>query len=192
MYAVYGGRTERSAKFQPPKEKPKSVNIIEVRRLKRLEQIAIEREKREAMERLFRDRVKQANDAIRRANDALAAFREGNLIYNDTASGSIPISFDDIMDRICKATGITRRDILSERRAVDVVFARQAVCYWAYRRTKLSFPEIAKAMGRSDHTTTIHSVAAYVEKRAKEGRTLPDARTCRGRRRRKPSASILK
>jgi len=179
VYAVYGERTQRSAKIQPPKEKPVVVNMIEVRRLKRLEQAAADRKKRAMDEQVHRERVMQANDAIRRANMALAAMRERNPIYNDIKSGGIPLTVDDIIDRISRATGITRADILSSRRDVAVVYARHAVCYWAYRRTRLSLPEIAKAICRLDHTTILHSIIAYVGKRAKDGRTLRDARTYR-------------
>ena len=83
---------------------------------------------------------------------------------------------DKIMLRVGVALKVSRRDLLSRRRFKKAALARQAVCYWAYRRTELSLPQIARKMGGRDHTTVLHSVRAYVAKRAAQGRTLRPAR----------------
>lgn len=180
MYAVYGERTQRSAKIQPPKEKPVVVDMIEVRRLKRLAQAAADCKKRAMEEQLHRERVMQANDAIRRANQALAALRQRDPFYRASANGKQLSSIDVIMSRICRATGVTRADIMSPRRAKRIAFVRQAVFYWTYRRTSMTLPEIGRALGGFDHTTILHALKVYPEKRKQQGRTLRDARTYRG------------
>lgn len=81
----------------------------------------------------------------------------------------------NIADRICKATGVSRKDLFSSRRHKKVVLVRQAICYWAARRTKFSYPMIGRKIGR-DHTTVIHSVRVYPIKRKHMGRCLRPVR----------------
>jgi chromosomal replication initiation ATPase DnaA len=82
------------------------------------------------------------------------------------------MSLDTIMRRISRATGVSILDICSARRNRKTSFARQAVFYWACRRTKLSLPQIGRRLGGRDHTTILHGKQAYVGKRAHQGRTL--------------------
>jgi len=79
--------------------------------------------------------------------------------------------FDRIARRICTALRITKHDLMSMRRSRELVFARQAIVYWACRRTTLSLPQIGKRLDR-DHTTILHGKRAYPVKRQKMGRYL--------------------
>jgi chromosomal replication initiator protein len=112
-------------------------------------------------ERLLRQ-LELANEAVKQANDALRRF-------NGT-------SVKQIIERICRATGVSKYDVLSNRRNAELVFARHAVMYWACRRTGLSLPQIGRLLGGRDHTTILHGKRAYVAKRAKQGRTLRPVR----------------
>jgi chromosomal replication initiation ATPase DnaA len=80
-----------------------------------------------------------------------------------------------IVNRICRATGVSKHDLLSNRRDPNLVFARHAVIYWVCRRTNMSLPQIGRMLGR-DHTTCLHGKRVYIEKRAKQGRTLRPVR----------------
>src|SRR5690606_22088149 len=49
-------------------------------------------------------------------------------------------------------------DILGPKRDKDIVVPRQVAMYMLRSELHLSFPKIAKELGRKDHTTAIHSV----------------------------------
>lgn len=83
---------------------------------------------------------------------------------------------EKIITRICRAMKVSRREVLSPRRNIPAVLARQAIMYWAYRLTTLSLPQIGRRLGDRDHTTVLHALRAYPVKRAKMGRTLRKAR----------------
>ncbi|MGA1831633.1 helix-turn-helix domain-containing protein [Rhizobium wenxiniae] len=77
-----------------------------------------------------------------------------------------------ISSKIARWTGFNDRDVRSQRRPRDLVLIRQACAYWIARRTDASYPMIGRHLGGRDHTTVIHSVNAYPEKRKKMGRNL--------------------
>lgn len=74
------------------------------------------------------------------------------------------LSSKQIIDKTAKYFQITVEDILSPKRDKDIVVPRQVAMYMLRNELKLSFPKIARELGRKDHTTAIHSV----EKIAKE------------------------
>ena len=49
-------------------------------------------------------------------------------------------------------------DILGPKRDRDIVVPRQVAMYMLRSELHLSFPKIARELGRKDHTTAIHSV----------------------------------
>jgi chromosomal replication initiator protein len=57
-------------------------------------------------------------------------------------------------------------DIVGPKRDKDIVVPRQIAMYMLRSELHLSFPKIARELGRKDHTTAIHSV----EKIEKESR----------------------
>lgn len=131
------------------------------------------REEQEAQARVIIERQRnEANEAIRRANEVI---RSNRAVEAEQQPYRALATFDKVMRRISKATGIHPRDILGPSRARDVAFARQAVMYWARRLAWLSLPQIARQVGR-DHTTVLHGKSAYVRRRKQMGRTLREAR----------------
>lgn len=173
MIAAYGRHTARTVaahlakqKALPPIEpEVRTVNIIE-RRKRQAEELeqSIKRARLLNAERIERDR-RIANEAIARANRRLREFQTANCSDLGT-----------IMKRICRALKVSRVDIMSARRNAPVAFARQAIYYWACRRTTLSLPEIGRKVGGFDHTTVLHGKRAYPIKRAAQGRYLREVR----------------
>ena len=49
-------------------------------------------------------------------------------------------------------------DMLGPKRDKDIVVPRQIAMYMLLTQLHLSFPKIARELGRKDHTTAIHSV----------------------------------
>ncbi len=66
-----------------------------------------------------------------------------------------PIRVDHIIATVCQALGIIGTDFAGRGRHPRVVLARAVVVVLARRLTTASFPEIARAMGRPNHSTVI-------------------------------------
>lgn len=91
------------------------------------------------------------------------------------ASKSRPkhISAKQIVERTAKHYQISIDDIMGPKRDKDIVVPRQVAMYMLRSELHLSFPKIARELGRKDHTTAIHSV----EKIEKESSLDADMRT---------------
>jgi chromosomal replication initiator protein len=83
------------------------------------------------------------------------------------------ISAKQIIERTARHFQIPIEDIIGPKRDKDIVVPRQVAMYMLRSELHLSFPKIARELGRKDHTTAIHSV----EKIEKESRFDADLRT---------------
>lgn len=83
------------------------------------------------------------------------------------------LSAKQIIERTARHYQIPIEDILGPKRDKDIVVPRQVAMYMLRSELHLSFPKIAKELGRKDHTTAIHSV----EKIEKESRLDASLRT---------------
>ena len=68
------------------------------------------------------------------------------------------LSAKQIIERTARHFQIPFEDIVGPKRDKDIVMPRQVAMYILRNELKLSFPKIAKELGRKDHTTAIHSV----------------------------------
>jgi chromosomal replication initiator protein len=82
------------------------------------------------------------------------------------------ISAKQIVERTARHFQVSLDDILGPKRDKDIVVPRQIAMYVLRSELHLSFPKIARELGRKDHTTAIHSV----EKIEKESQFDPDIR----------------
>jgi len=82
------------------------------------------------------------------------------------------LSAKHIIERTARHFQIPVEDILGPKRDKDIVVPRQVAMYMLRSELHLSFPKIARELGRKDHTTAIHSV----EKIEKESRLDNDIR----------------
>ena len=78
-----------------------------------------------------------------------------------------------IIEKTAKYYKISLEDITGSKRDKDIVTPRQIAMYIMRDELHLSYPKIARELGRKDHTTAIHSV----EKITKESSEDPDLRT---------------
>ncbi|CAN5128328.1 chromosomal replication initiator protein DnaA [soil metagenome] len=83
------------------------------------------------------------------------------------------LSAKQIIERTARHFQIPMEDILGPKRDKDIVVPRQIAMYMLRSELHLSFPKIARELGRKDHTTAIHSV----EKIEKESRLDASMRT---------------
>ena len=82
------------------------------------------------------------------------------------------LSAKQIIEFTAKHFQIPIEDIVGPKRDKDIVVPRQIAMYILRNELNLSFPKIAKELGRKDHTTAIHSV----EKIDKESKLDPSVR----------------
>jgi chromosomal replication initiator protein len=82
------------------------------------------------------------------------------------------LSAKQIIERTAKHFQIPFEDIVGPKRDKDIVVPRQIAMYMLRSELHLSFPKIARELGRKDHTTAIHSV----DKIEKESRLDPNLR----------------
>jgi chromosomal replication initiator protein len=83
------------------------------------------------------------------------------------------LSAKQVIERTARHFQIDIDDILGPKRDKDIVVPRQIAMYMLRSELHLSFPKIARELGRKDHTTAIHSV----EKIEKEIHLNNDLRT---------------
>lgn len=76
------------------------------------------------------------------------------------------VSAKQIIERTAKHFQISVEDILGPKRDKDIVVPRQVAMYLLRSELHLSFPKIARELGRKDHTTAIHSVAKITKETA--------------------------
>lgn len=68
------------------------------------------------------------------------------------------ISARQVIERVSKHFQVSIEDIMGPKRDKDIVVPRQIAMYILRSELHLSFPKIARELGRKDHTTAIHSV----------------------------------
>jgi chromosomal replication initiator protein len=68
------------------------------------------------------------------------------------------IRIEDILKIVSRHYGVSKHDILSERRHRSVVWPRQIGMYLAKQMTARSLPEIGRRFGNRDHTTVLHAI----------------------------------
>ncbi len=68
------------------------------------------------------------------------------------------LSAKQIIERTARHFQIPIEDIVGPKRDKDIVVPRQIAMYMLRNELHLSFPKIARELGRKDHTTAIHSV----------------------------------
>jgi chromosomal replication initiator protein len=68
------------------------------------------------------------------------------------------IKIEDILKVVSKHFNVGRNDLLSARRAREVVVPRQIGMYLAKKLTARSLPEIGRRFGGRDHSTVLHAV----------------------------------
>ena len=65
---------------------------------------------------------------------------------------------EEIQRVVARSYRVTRHDLLSDRRTVDVVRPRQVAVYLAKELTPHSYPVIGRSFRRCDGTTVLHAV----------------------------------
>ena len=68
------------------------------------------------------------------------------------------LSAKQIIERTARHFQIPVEEMLGPKRDKDIVVPRQVAMYMLHEELRLSYPKIARELGRKDHTTAMHSV----------------------------------
>jgi chromosomal replication initiation ATPase DnaA len=107
-------------------------------------------------------RLDEMDAAARRAAAERAALEGRDWLM---VSSRFP-SISDIAKVVCHEFNIRKLDLLAHRRTRDVAVPRHIVVWIARKHTLLSFPQIGKALGGRDHTTSLNSYRVIERNRA--------------------------
>ncbi len=80
---------------------------------------------------------------------------------SDTAISTGPIALESIIAKICEEMSVTKADLTGKGRQKKVVLARELIVHTARNLTTKSFPEIAYAIGRPNHSTVITAAKRF-------------------------------
>jgi len=113
----------------------------------------------------IRSNVRQIEGAIKKLS--AMSFLTGNEVTIELASkcvtdlmgGAEPISasVDRVFRVIEKHYGVSKDDLLSEKRVREIVMARHAAIYLVKKITGMSYPNLAKVFCKKNHTTMLSS-----------------------------------
>ncbi len=87
-------------------------------------------------------------------------------LLGNTKSRPKHITPRQVVERTAKHFHISIDEILGPKRDKEIVVPRQIAMYMLRSELHLSFPKIARELGRKDHTTAIHSVEKIEKEKA--------------------------
>lgn len=83
----------------------------------------------------------------------------------------------DIRDQVLAASRISLADLLGRTQGRKVVWARQAIAYRVWTEVpSATLSQIAKLIGRSDHSAAIHAILAHARHRGIDAAKVSDLR----------------
>lgn len=95
-------------------------------------------------------------------NDSRAQFALAWRLLGDDDG----IGVRDIQDAVCQYFGLTRVQLLSNRRTPDIVVPRNIAVFLCRDLSGKSYPQIGAAFAKRDHTTMMASVRSIEKLRA--------------------------
>jgi chromosomal replication initiator protein len=96
--------------------------------------------------------------------DSLLAMEQNELDYR-------PVRFEQVIDAVIRQLGVNRSQIAGRGRNKHIVLARSLVAYLARTMTTMSFPEIAAAMQRRNHSTVV-TASQRMERQIKQDKPV--------------------
>ncbi len=94
---------------------------------------------------------------------------------------SRPVRIDAVISHTCAALAVDTTDLAGKTRHPRVVMARAIITHLARQLTTLSYPEIARAIGRPNHSTVITAFQRFAKQLEVDGPVeapgAPEART---------------
>lgn len=112
------------------------------------------------------------NTLMAKAGERLGALTadEAQTVLRSHLRGGVErkVTVDEIQKTVADHYGLSKEDLLSERRTRAVARPRQAAMYLAKHLTVRSYPDIGRRFGGRDHTTVLHAVRRIEALRAED------------------------
>jgi chromosomal replication initiator protein len=83
---------------------------------------------------------------------------------DESSISSAPLSIDSIIQAVCDELSVSISDLKGKGRRKKVVLARELIVHLARQLTSKSFPEIAHAIGRPNHSTVITAAKRFKDR----------------------------
>ncbi|HIB51337.1 MAG TPA: chromosomal replication initiator protein DnaA [Phycisphaerales bacterium] len=93
-------------------------------------------------------------------------------VLRSTPLHSANIKFKHILEATSVKSGISAHELRGKSRTANIVFWRSLTSYLGRELTNLSFPELASAMGRNNHSTVIAACKKISVRLAQEDTTM--------------------
>jgi chromosomal replication initiator protein len=100
-------------------------------------------------------------------SDEIGVLLAEQLFKDQGWQPTTPVRMSTILDHVCDRLAIGRADLMSSGRHRRVVLARALVAYLGRELTTQSYPEIARELGRSYHST-VHTAAQRLKRQMDE------------------------
>jgi chromosomal replication initiator protein len=94
-----------------------------------------------------------SNGSATASNDQIGLVMVQQLFQSQAFNTNTPVRISTIIEVICERLGVIRSELMASGRHKRVVLARSLITYLAKKMTTHSFPEIAAAIGRRNHST---------------------------------------
>ncbi|MCH2132347.1 MAG: DnaA/Hda family protein [Phycisphaerales bacterium] len=91
-------------------------------------------------------------------------------VFEHSWESTQPIGLNRIVEVVCQHLHLTQADLTGRDRGPRVSLGRGLVACLARRMTDFSYPEIARTLGRRNHSSA-HAAACRIEQMAEDGRT---------------------
>lgn len=101
-------------------------------------------------------------------SDEIGVVLAEQLFREQAWSPNQVVRVGNIIETVCHRLGVSKADVVGSGRHRRVVLARGLIAYLARELTTYSFPEIAQALGRSNHST-IHTADQRLRKQLADG-----------------------
>ena len=69
------------------------------------------------------------------------------------------VSIERIQDEVSERFGLSKEELIGDRRSQNIVYPRQVAMYLSRELTDSSLPRIGRHFGGRDHTTVIHATS---------------------------------
>lgn len=102
------------------------------------------------------------------AHDEIGVVLAEQLFREQSWNPAHAVRISNIVEAVCTRLGVSKADVIGSGRHRRVVLARGLIAYLGRELTTHSFPEIAQALGRSNHST-IHTADQRLRRQITDG-----------------------
>lgn len=133
-------------------------------------------------EEVVRYIAQKANGSVRDLEGVINSLLAYSIVYNCSIdmrlvervvqravkTDGIPITVDDILDRVCRHYEVTPNSVKGRSRKREFIVPRQLTMYLAKKYTNIPASRIGRMIGSRDHSTVLHSIDTMEKKIKKD------------------------